>query len=148
MSVPWRLAAWMIVSPAKAEIVSPFSLNSMVSAFPASSFILISDLVREMFRDAADRVGSRLSETADRGVGHRDRKLLEERRVPLLRFHEVRGLRGADPARRALAARLVLEEAHEVQRRVARLVVLRKDDHRRRADEAAVRLQRVEIERD
>ena len=57
-------------------------------------------------------------------------------------------LLGADAARRALAAGLVGEEAHQVERGVARAVVLRQHDHRRRADEAAVRLQRVEVERD
>src|SRR5262252_1179733 len=122
MSVPWRLAAWMIVSPAKAEMVSPFSLNSMVSA-ATGSFIFMSDLVREVLRDAADGIRGGLAQAADRRVGHRDRQFLQQRRVPLLRFHEVRGLRGANAAWRALAARLVLEEAHEVQRRVARLVV-------------------------
>src|SRR5450631_3095485 len=117
----------MMVSPAKAEMVSPFSLNSIVSAFAASSFIFMSHLVREMLRDAANRVGRGLAEATDRCVGHRDRKLLEERRVPLGRAHQSRGLRGAHAARRALAAGLVLEELHQVQRGVARLVVLRED---------------------
>ena len=52
------------------------------------------------------------------------------------------------PARRALAARLVVEELHEVDRRLARLVLVGQHDNRRRADEAAVRLQRIEVERD
>src|SRR5450631_4388955 len=119
----------MMVSPAKAEMVSPFSLNSIVSAFAASSFIFMSHLVREMLRDAANRVGRGLAEAADGRIRHRDRKLLEKRRVPLRGFHEMRGLRGAHAARRALSARLVLEELHQVQRGIARLVVLRQDDH-------------------
>src|SRR6185295_16648087 len=102
----------MMVSPANAEMVSPFSLNSIVSA-PTGSFIFISDLVREMLRDAANRIGRRLAEAADRGVGHRDRQLFQQSRVPPGRFHQVRGLGGADAAGRALAAGLVLEEAHE-----------------------------------
>src|SRR5258706_15876877 len=105
MSTPWRLAAWMMVSPACAEMVSPFSLNSMASALPTGSFIFMSDLAREMLRDAADRVGRGLAEAADRRVGHRDREFLEERLVPLLRFHQLRRLGGADAAGRALAAR-------------------------------------------
>src|SRR5689334_2986683 len=117
MSTPWRAAAWMMVSPAKAEIVSPFSLKSIVSALAARSFSFISDLVRKMLGDAADRIGRRLPQAADRRVGHGDRELLQERLVPLPRLHQARRLRGADAARRALAARLVLEEAHEVERR-------------------------------
>src|SRR5260221_11146223 len=148
MSTPCRLAAWMMVSPACAEMVSPFSLNSMTSALPTGSFIFMSDLAREMLGDAADRVRCRLAEAADGGVGHRDRQLFEQILVPLLRFHQLRGLRGADAAGRALAARLVLEEAHQGQRGVARLVVLRDHDHRRRTDEAALRLQRIEVEPD
>src|ERR1700682_5977301 len=106
----------MMVSPANAEMVSPFSLNSMVSAFPMGSFIFMSHLVREMFGDAADRIGRGLAEAADRSVGHRDGKLLEKRGVPLRRLHELCRLRGTHAARRALAARLVLEELHQVQR--------------------------------
>src|SRR5512142_2284515 len=127
MSVPWRFAASMIVSPAKAEIVSPFSLNSMVSALSTGSFIFIgspSDLVREVLGHAADRVRRRLAEAADGSVRHRDRELLQELLVPFLRFHELRGLRGAHAARRALAAGFVLEEPHEVQCRVARAVLV------------------------
>src|SRR5262245_51016800 len=127
MSTSWRFAAWMIVSPANAEIVSPFSLKSMVSAAAvARSFSFIrSDLVREVLRDAANRIRGSLAQAADRRVGHRDRELLEELLVPFLRLHQLGRLRGADPARRALPARLVLEEAHQVHRRVARAVVLR-----------------------
>src|SRR5688572_20685269 len=113
MSTPWRFAAWMIVSPAYAETVSPFSLNSIVSAPTGGSFIFMSDLVREMLRDATNGIGRGLPQAADRGIGHRDRELLEELVVPLLRLHQRRGLRGAHAARRALAARLVLEEAHQ-----------------------------------
>src|SRR5687767_2857972 len=123
-----------MVSPAYAETVSPLSLNSMVSAPTGGSFIFMSYLVREMLRDTANRIRRRLPQAADRGVGHRDRKLLQELVVPLLRFHQVRGLGGAHAAGSALAARLVLEEAHQVQRRVARAVGFREHDHRRRAD--------------
>ena len=51
-----------------------------------------------------------------------------------------------DAARRALAARLFGEELHDVARGARRCVLVGQDDHRSRADEAAVRLQRVEIE--
>ena len=62
--------------------------------------------------------------------------------------HQHDGLFGAHAAWRALPARFVGEELHHVKRGVARAIVLRKDDDRGRADEATVRLQRVEIERD
>jgi hypothetical protein len=45
-----------------------------------------------------------------------------------------------------LPARLVGEEAHQVERRIACAVALRQHDHRSGADERAVRLQRIEIE--
>ena len=57
-------------------------------------------------------------------------------------------LGGADAARRALPAGFVSEKPHQVQRGIARAIVLRQHDDGCRADEAAVRLQRVEIERD
>src|SRR3954471_15693492 len=112
----------MMVSPAKAEIVSPFSLNSIVSALAASSFIFISDLVPEVLDHAPDGIGGRLPEPADGGIGHGDGKLLEQLAVPPRRFHQLRGLDRAGAARRALAAGLVREELHHVGRRVARLV--------------------------
>src|SRR3954463_1441917 len=106
MSTPWRSAAWMMVSPSKAEIVSPFSLKSMVWAFAARSFIFMClNLVPEVLHDGADRVGSSLAEAADRRVGHRDRKLLEQLAIPLRLLHELHRLGGADAAGRALAAR-------------------------------------------
>ena len=41
-----------------------------------------------------------------------------------------------------------MEELHQVERRGGGAVALRQHDDRRRADEAAVRLQRIEVERD
>src|SRR5437588_554771 len=79
MSTPWRFAAWMIVSPAKALTVSPFSLKSMVCVFPTGSFIFISDLVREVLDHAADGIRRGLPQPADRRVGHGDVQLLEQR---------------------------------------------------------------------
>src|SRR5258708_39711695 len=113
MSRPWRFAAWMMVSPACAEMVSPFSLNSMPSALPTGSFIFMSDLAGEMLRDAADRVRRRLAEAADGGIRHRGRQLPPQTLGPLLRFHPVRGFRRADTARRAEPAPPLRDEAHE-----------------------------------
>src|SRR5437762_14368420 len=56
--------------------------------------------------------------------------------------------RRANAARRALAARFLVEELHQIGGRGSRRVALRQDHDRRRADEAAVGLQRVEVEGD
>src|SRR5262245_13896165 len=104
MSTPWRFAAWMIVSPANAEVVSPISLKSMVSSAAAARSLsfMRSHFVRKVLRDAANGIRSGLPEPADRCIGHRDRELLQELLVPLRRLHQLRGLRRADAARRAL----------------------------------------------
>ena len=56
-------------------------------------------------------------------------------------------LLAADPARRALAAALILEEAQQVQRHGSQVVAIGQDDHSVQADEAAVLLGAAEIER-
>ena len=52
-----------------------------------------------------------------------------------------------DSERAVKSQKLVLEEAHRVARRADRAVVVGEDHDGGRADEAAVRLQRVEVER-
>ena len=74
-------------------------------------------------------------------------ELAEKLAVPALGLHQLHRLGAADPARRALAAALVGEEAQHVERRRPRAVPVGEDHHGRRADEGAVRLQRVEVER-
>ncbi len=205
MSTPWRAAAWMIVSPANAAMVSPFSLNSIVSALrPGRSSSFANPLCYRRKKTRTRRNAESTERTLDdatpsNGIANIHAWLFSASSCPsvlsaLHGFNQISSgkclatqriglgaawprpqieasaittesssssawshffasmrcaaLRGADAARRALAARLVLEEAHQVQRRVARLVVLREDHHRRRADEAPVGLQRVEIERD
>ena len=59
----------------------------------------------------------------------------------------MRRLFGADPARRALAAALILEEFHEVERHCLHIVLVRQDHNRVRPDEAAVFFQGAEVER-
>ncbi len=71
-----------------------------------------------------------------------------KRLVPVRRGQQLDGLLGAGAARRALAAALVLEEAQQVQRHRLHVVLVGEDDHRGRADEAAVGFERAEIERD
>ncbi len=101
----------------------------------------------KVFQHGEHRIGRRLAQAADRRVHHRLRQLLQERGVPPLRLHQLERLDGADPARRALAARLFGEELHHVARRAGRGVVVRQHDDRRRSDEAAVFVQGVEVER-
>src|SRR5208282_556243 len=83
-----------------------------------------------------------------RGIAHRGRKLLEQLLVPPRALHQLDRLLGADPAGRALAAALVLEEAHEVQSHALHVVFVGENHDGGRADEAAVRLERAEVERD
>src|SRR6266568_6491075 len=150
MSTPWRRAAWRMFSSGRAVTARPLSMNStacgpvslvsiaVMSASPSrncpgpmrptsaartlgSSF----DLVAEMLDHAADRIGRRLAEAADRGIGHGLRQFFEQPLVPARRREQSGGFLGADPAGRALAAGFVGEEAHDVQRRVAGPVMLR-----------------------
>src|SRR5437763_2131783 len=86
------------------------------------------DLLRKILDDARNRIGRRLAETADRRVRHRLRKLAQQRHVPRWLREERNGLLGADPAWRALAARFVGEEMHEIPCRIARAVTLRQHD--------------------
>jgi hypothetical protein len=62
-------------------------------------------------------------------------------------LHELDGLLAADPAGRALAAGLVLEELEQVDRHARHRVLVRQDHDGVRADKGAVRLERAEIER-
>ena len=73
---------------------------------------------------------------------------LQQRLVPVRRRHQLDRLLGADAAGRALAAALVLEEAHQVERHRLHVVLVGEDDDRGRADEAAIGFERAEIERD
>src|SRR5262249_2072713 len=61
--------------------------------------------------------------------------------------HQLDRLLRAHPAWRALAAALVLEETHEVERYRFHVILVRQNDNRMRPDEAAMRLEGSEIER-
>ncbi len=154
MSTPLRSATSMIVSPAAAassDAVQPEGdrlLRYRVRAARSSSLTFAARAGSSLITTHAIGFGAACpSPQIDASIIACD-KLVEQRRVPLRARHQRDRLFGAHAARRALAAGLVGEELHQVERRVARAVVLRQHDHRRRADEAAVRLQRVEIERD
>ena len=89
-----------------------------------------------------------MAEPADRGVAHQGGEFVKEGWVPRPIGHQVGGLLGADAAWRALAAALVLEEFDEVERHCFHVVLVGKDHNSVGADEAAIFLQRAEIERD
>src|SRR5918992_1247339 len=101
-----------------------------------------------MLEDALDRVHGRLAETADRRVAHDLGEIAEERLVPSAVRHDLNRLLRADAARRALAAALVLEELEEIEGDAPHVVLVGEDDDGVAADEAAVRLERAEIERE
>src|SRR5580765_6889068 len=67
------------------------------------------ELVREILHHAGDRIGRRLAQAADRGIGHRLRELVQERSVPARAREQTHRLLGANPARRALSAGFVGE---------------------------------------
>src|SRR6476659_6275815 len=111
MSMPWRFAVWISVSPANASTPRPFSVIAIVWSW-GRALMLFSDLVREVLDDAAQGIRRGLTEPADRRVGHRDRQFFEQVAIPVVPLDHAGRLLGADPARRALAARLVGEELH------------------------------------
>src|SRR5213075_1958706 len=149
MVTPCFLAVSMIFSSGRPITVWPLSLNSMgimASCWVVTRSIWLLHLLREISHHRQRGVGRRLPKAADRGVHHRLRQLFQQRLVPLALFHEDQRLGGADAARRALAAGLVVEELHQVDRGFRGLVFIGKDHERGRSDKGAVRLQRVEVE--
>ena len=115
--------------------LSSLSLN----ALPGASLTLdlgkrlearLFQILREELDHGHQRIGSRLAEAADRGIGHDLRQVLEQGRVPRLLRHKLNGLLGAIPAGRALAAALVLEELHEVQGYGLHIVLVGQNDNR------------------
>ena len=149
--MPWRFAAWMIVSPGSALSSTPLRRNSVrshVQRFFIRSVHLACQLLRKIFDHAGDRVGRRLPEPANRRVDHRPGKAPPAARCPISAARAARPPLRCRRGRACIDRRTHRQKAHQIQRGVACAVVLRKDDHRRGADEASVRLQRVEVERD
>src|SRR5947209_15958709 len=110
----------MRVSSDLPTTVLPFSLNS--TGIVAACAVLrrsighlspSRDLLRKVFHHRKHRVGGGLPQPAYGCVHHRLGKLLQQRLVPFLFFHELERLCRADPAGRALPARLLGEELHE-----------------------------------
>src|SRR5450432_1275590 len=163
--MPQRRAARKMVSPSRPSTSWPSSVKlkgfaaplvligrslrrpSGRSSAPSPCPERLCEIVGEILKYAQKRIWGRLAETADRGILHGGGQLLEQALVPRSAGHELRGLLGPHPAGRALAAALVLEEAHQVQGHRLHVILLRQDDNRMRPNEAAVRLERTEIER-
>src|SRR6516164_5768005 len=97
---------------------------------------------------AQQRVRRRLAQSAYRRIAHQHRQFVEERRIPRTFGHKLGRLFGADPARRTLAAALVFEEFHQIERHGLHIVLVRQDHNRVRPNETTVLFQRPEIERD
>src|SRR5579885_165725 len=152
MYTPARSAAWRMVSPGRASMFLPSSVKGTVRGLPRycgfAAMLLSASLefLRKIFYRTSQGVGRRLAQTADGGVDYHLRELLQQIEVPVLPLHQFHRLGGAHPAGRALATGLVLEEAHGVQGGGAGAVLVREDDDRRGADEAAVGVQRVKIQ--
>jgi choline dehydrogenase-like flavoprotein len=72
--------------------------------------------------------------------------IVEERLVPRFLRHQAGRLHRADAARRALSARFLGEELHQVECDVARAVLLGKHDDRGTANERSVLGQHIERE--
>src|SRR6266850_7963463 len=131
--MPWRFAASMRLSSERPVTVLPFSVNStgFGAGCPAMISVTVStatgppscDFLREVLDDSQRRVWRRLSQPADRRVHHGLRQLLQQRLVPAGPFHERESLCRADAARRALAARLLRKELHEIASGIRRLVL-------------------------
>ena len=64
------------------------------------------DLLRKVFLHTAHRIRCGLTQTTNRGNRHDRADVVQRGVVPDRRFHQLRGLGGADPARRALTANL------------------------------------------
>src|SRR5688572_29383230 len=119
--MPSASAVSMMLRSARAATDFPFSVNVTSLASSAvlvwcirdSSFPLL-DFLGEILQHGQLRIGRGLAETADRGVHHRLRQLLQQRLVPVLLAHQAERFLGAHAAGGALAARFVLEEPHHV----------------------------------
>src|SRR5574340_426657 len=137
MKVPCRAAAWTRSSPSGALTLWPSSVNSTIAVTlprPLEG--------REELRPDAHRVSHRhrrrLPEPADGRLLHRLEPLVHllprHRGMPVLELPaEVVERAVPDPARRALLARLLGEEAHRLAQEAERRVRRREDLHRGRA---------------
>src|SRR4026207_103521 len=104
----------MMVSSGRPITVLPLSLNSIgiiasccVVTRSIANASLAFDLLREIPHYGQRGIRRRLPQAADRSVHHGLRKLLEQRLVPLARFHQRQCLGSAHAAGGALATGFV-----------------------------------------
>ena len=150
MNVPCRAAAWTSSSPSGAgrppverELDHRHHATSSVSGANSSGQCVIA------FRTGN---GRRLAEPADRGLLHRQQPLVHllarhRRAVVLELLREVVERAVADPARRALLARLLGEEAHRLREQAKWRVRHGEDLHGGRARACPVLTQAIPRER-
>src|SRR4051794_11533394 len=165
MSIPRRCATCQSVSPECASTSSPSRINGTLSPLASASAMVGNsprppctliraarwfdrDVAAKVLEDLPDGVHGRLPETADRGIGHHRRQVLEQRLIPARLLEQSDGLLGPNPARGTLTAALILEKPQKVQRHCAHVVLIGQDHDSGRSDRAAVLFKGAEIERD
>src|SRR5215813_13150770 len=100
---------WMSISRSSMKKVFGLSVSLIVRSCRSPTAQRLGELVGKVFHHADQRVRRGLTQSADRGVAHQLGELVEQAFVPLAVLHQLGRLLGADAARRALAAALVLE---------------------------------------
>src|SRR6185312_14327791 len=131
MLVPSRFATSQMVSPSAAVTSLPSRVNSIVPA--------ISEVLTEMRQQMIDRIWRRLAQAADGRVPHHGFKVAQGgfvKRAILLQQGD--HLSGSLPARRALAATLMLEKLQQVDYRSLGAVLVGDNNDGVRADEGAL----------
>ena len=139
-------------SPGRPRLL-PLSLNSTV-AVRASCLVLYGDGVYGLSSNSCGKylITQRpdwrgLPQSADRGVIMACESSASKGWFHLAMAISAHRLRRADAAGRALAAGFLVEETHQVSAASRALSCCGKDDHRRGTDEASMRLQRIEVQR-
>src|ERR1700677_1491030 len=147
ISISVSLAGAVSSRPSMVKVTMGTSTGSRWGRGMAFMAVLSSHFVRKEFDHTVDRVWRRLPQSANRGIAHHLGEIRERLTIPLVALDQHIGLGRAHTAGRALAAGLMLEEAHHVAGRRLGSILIRQHDHSGGADEAAMRLQGVEIER-
>ena len=141
--MPSRWATCQMVSPGRAD--DHFSVESeeqlvchRLISLSAPGHLGSQPLIQEELHGRDKGIGRGLSKSADRRVAHGLGELVQKLLVPLPPFEQRHRLVAADPARRALTARLVFEEAQQIDHDVGDVVALGEDDDGMAADERAI----------